>query len=131
MKAIKHLIQEEKDKKSFDAKPVKAVRAKKYIEPIIANFRRTKKGRALVEQEFRSLLEFESKNFPLKSMLTPDGAQVRFSEKGSVKSVSVEELMGKVFDFFSYYFFDVRNKTAFGVKVQGWLNDAAGHLNGL
>ena len=124
MKALKHLVVEEQ-KKAQESKGVKIVRGKRYIVPDIVNFRRTKKGKALMQQELRLLLEFQAKNFPTKPMLTVDRLSVRFSEQNTVCTVTMESLMDKVFDFFSYYFHDVRSKQAFGVKVQGWLVDAA------
>jgi hypothetical protein len=125
MKALNHLVSEEQ-KKAQESTGVKIVRGKRYIVPEIVNFRRTKKGKALMQQELRLLLEFQTKNFPTKPMLTVDRLSVRFSEQNTVNTVTMESLMEKVFDFFSYYYHDVHSKQAFGVKVQGWLVDAAG-----
>lgn len=122
MKALNHMVAEEQ-KKVQESKGVKHVRGKRYIVPDIVNFRRTKKGKALMQQELRLLLEFETRNFPTKPMITVDGLNVRFSEQDMVVTVSMESLMEKVYDFFSYYFHDVRNKQSFGVKVSGWLMD--------
>eukprot|EP00435_Cladocopium_sp_Y103_P015928 s3742_g3.t3 len=123
MKALHHLVTQEQ-KKAEESKGVKIARGKRYIVPEIANFRRTKKGKALMQQELRLLLEFETKNFPTKPMLTPDHLSVRFSEQDTVNTVTLASLMDKVYEFFSAYFYDVRNnKQAFGVKVQGWLTD--------
>lgn len=127
MKALKYLVEEEKTKKvDAEVKAAKAGKAqqRKYIEPTIENFRRTNRGQKLVQQELLALLNFQARNFPLKPMMSMNKDKIRFTEEGQNFEVSVEEIMGKIHQFFSFYFREIRKKESYGVKVQGWLNEA-------
>ena len=122
MKALKFLVEEARMKQVEDvSKASKKERPRKFIEPLIENFRRTQKGEKLVQQELWSLLNFQAKNFPLKPMLSEDKKVIRYTEQKENREVPVDEVMSKIHMFFSVWFRDERNKQAYGVKVQGWL----------
>lgn len=126
VKALAHLIGEKKRLVEKLAKKPPQPQQKKYIPPEIDNFRRSKRGAALVQQELRLLLHFQQKAFPKKPMMTPGGETVRFTESGANQSVPFQSLSDKIHGFFSTYFHDVRNRQAYGVKVQAWLREVSG-----
>ena len=125
MQALDFLI-EEKKKEAKAAPKKKAHVPKKYIEPLVENFRRTKKGDRLVQQEVRLLLELQNKHFPAKPMLSPDGGTVRYTVEKVAHSVPMQELSAKIGSFFSSFFQEIRNKQSYGVKVQSWLQEVLG-----
>ena len=125
MQALDFLI-EEKKKEAKAAPKKKAHVPKKYIEPLVENFRRTKKGDRLVQQEVRLLLELQNKHFPAKPMLSPDGGTVRYTVEKVAHSVPMQDLSAKIGSFFSSFFQEIRNKQSYGVKVQSWLQEVLG-----
>ena len=125
MQALDFLIEEKKNEAKAAPKK-KAHVPKKYIEPLVENFRRTKKGDRLVQQEVRLLLELQNKHFPAKPMLSPDGGTVRYTVEKVAHSVPMQDLSAKIGSFFSSFFQEIRNKQSYGVKVQSWLQEVLG-----
>lgn len=95
----------------------------KHIPPIIDNFKRTKKGGVLINQELRRLLNEQMRMFPKRSMLTMDSDKVRFAISGENKSISRTELELKAPIFFSAFFVGIRRKLDYGARVQKWLSE--------
>jgi hypothetical protein len=120
MRALNHL-----DKTMpCDNKPLVKNRGRgktaKYIKPCPDNFRRTKQGDKLVRQELKRLLEEEAKMFPHKAMMNADQSHVLFTQSGTNKQITMEELMEKAPGFFSVYFTTIRKKADYGQKVYSW-----------
>eukprot|EP00435_Cladocopium_sp_Y103_P022614 s3656_g5.t1 len=109
-------------------KPRGRGKAKKYIKPCPDNFRRTKDGAKLVQQEMKRLLEEQAKMYPHKAMLSPDQSHVRFTHSGTNKQIPLDELMEKAPGFFSVYYTTIRKKADFGQKVYDWFQAVTGLL---
>lgn len=80
------ILEAEKEKLSNVPEAKKLSRKKKYIQLVIENFRRSKKGNQLIEQELELLIEYQARMFPGKPMATPDKVSIRFME-GGVKNL--------------------------------------------
>lgn len=98
-------------------------RAPKYIQPLLDNFRRSKRGFKLMWQEVAKLLRIQGKTFPNKAMVNLDGTWVTWNYSGQSGKISMEELGIKVPAFFDSYFVNIRKRIDFGHRVQKWIND--------
>ena len=96
---------------------------RRYIVPIVGNFKRTKQGRALMEQECRKLIELQATKFPAKSMVDIDNKTITYSYNGTSGAISMTEFLLKAPVFFDNYFVSVRKKVEFGAKVHSWITD--------
>lgn len=94
----------------------------RYIQPAVANFRRTKKGYALIRQEITSLLKLQAHVLPAKAMLDVDHVNVSFTYNGKSGTVKREEVLLKAPSFFDSFFVQIRNKIQWGGRVQSWLS---------
>ena len=94
------------------------------IEPVIENFKRTKKGFKLMSQEMERLLQKQCELFPAKCMTNVDFTEVRFTYKGEAKKIGTGALLKKTPYFFSAFYSSIRNKLLFGQKVMSWYQTA-------
>lgn len=108
-----------KEKKQAKGRP------SRYIKPCIDNFRRSKKGSALIRQEVKRLLVDQAKAFVKKPMLDPNEEFVRYSEHGKATQIKLTALLEKAPMFFSIYFTNIRKKIDFGHRVHKWLVEVA------
>ena len=125
MKVLEHLKNEAKtnDADVASAPQKKARRAGKFIEPLAMNFKRSKKGDKLVQQEVKRLLDKQKSLFATKPMWNAGVSEVRYTDNGETKSISTKMLMLQAPLFFSLFFSSIRQKLLFGTKVQQWLVD--------
>ena len=113
---------EEEEKESKAKKTTATTKGtRRYIVPIVDNFRRSKKGRRLVEQECNKLLDLQVKTFPNKSMLDVDGKVISYDYNGRQGTISKAEFLLKAPYFLESYFVNTRRKVDFGAKVHGML----------
>ena len=103
------------------AMPKKKVRRCKWIEPIAQNFKRTKNGSKLIQQQIKTLLDRQKTLFAVKPMLNDPETEVRYNDCGEAKSIGTNLLLARAPYFFSGVFGAIRNKLHFGTKVQQWL----------
>jgi hypothetical protein len=95
-------------------------REPRFIQPTVENFRRTKKGASLMEQELRRLVQKQAKKMPSKALLDVDETKITFQFQEKKGTLSVQDLCMKGPQFLDAYFRDYRNKIVFGTKVQTW-----------
>lgn len=116
-------------KKSQTEQPASKKRvagAPRYIQPIVANFKRTKAGGRLIVQELKKLLDGQMRMFPHKSFWNVDQSMVSFKDaKGEQSQIAADDLMLKAPHFFSLYFQSIRRKLDYGHRVQNWLANVA------
>lgn len=124
MKVLAYLRKESEDEKKQPKLPVKRGRGPKFIQPMAVNFKRSLKGKRLIVQEVRRLLEKQKALFPTKPMADVDFSNIRFTDHGETKSISYALLMQKAPKFFDSFFSGTRNKLLYGTKVQEWLSQA-------
>lgn len=105
-----------------DEKKAVAKKRQRYIQPIVDNFRRNKKGVKLMVQEMDRLLAKQCKLFPNRAMVDLDDKICTFTYNGQTGTILKEELLTKTPVFFDHYFLQVKKKVEFGAKVQGWLS---------
>ena len=77
-------------------------RPAKYIKPVIENFKRTKAGFKLVQQEVKRLLVDQTKKFPHKAMMDVNEEKVSFTQNGSTNTIKLTELLTKAPHFFPF-----------------------------
>lgn len=94
---------------------------KRRVVPIVDNYRRSKKGSALIRQEVEKLLILQCKIFPNKAMLNVDGDRVAWVYNGSKGEISKEEFLLKRPVFFGCVYLDERRKVHWGPKVRSWI----------
>ena len=109
--AMKQEEEQAKEKKSSGKRS-------RWINPIVENFKRTKKGRALMAQEMTRLIREQAKAMSAKALLDVNGKVVAWQYKGDKGSISLQELVEKTPVFFDAFFQEVRNKLMFGSKCQ-------------
>ncbi|CAL1133760.1 unnamed protein product [Cladocopium goreaui] len=120
-RALNYLKVEFKKAGCKEKKVVAKGRPSRYIKPSIDNFRRSKKGSALIRQEVKRLLVDQAKAFVKKPMLDPNEEFVRYSEHGKATQIKLTALLEKAPMFFSIYFTNIRKKIDFGHRVHKWL----------
>ena len=113
-----------KEEKRGTKRP-RAGRPQQYIKPVAENFKRTKQGNRLVQQQIRRLLDEQQRVFPHKPMWTVDKDSVRFTDKGQTHTIQCRDLMQKAPVFFSTYFATIRKKLDYGHRVHKWLSDVS------
>lgn len=96
-------------------------REAKYIQPIVANYKRNKRGVALVRQELKGLLVLQGKKMPSKAMMDCEGKTIEYQYQGRSGSITVEKFLLKGGEFFDAFFVKVRKKVLYGSKVQAWI----------
>ena len=111
----------EEQQEEVKKKPGGGKRGPKWINPVAANFKRTKQGRALMVQEVTRLVHHQSKVMPNKAVLDLNNKEVSWEYKGDSGCISVQELCHKAPIFFDHFFSEVRNKLMFGAKIQAWI----------
>ena len=79
-------------------------RPAKYIKPVIENFKRTKAGFKLVQQEVKRLLVDQTKKIPHKAMMDVNEEKVSFTQNGSTNTIKLTELLTKAPHFFHFLF---------------------------
>ena len=124
-RALNYLKVEFKKAGCKEKKVVAKGRPSRYIKPSIDNFRRSKKGSALIRQEVKRLLVDQAKAFVKKPMLDPNEEFVRYSEHGKATQIKLTALLEKAPMFFSIYFTNIRKKIDFGHRVHKWLVEVA------
>ena len=100
-------------------------RPNQFIKPVAENFKRTKAGARLVQQQIRRLLDEQQKMFPHKPMWSVDKDSIRFTDKGETHTIKCKDLMEKSPVFFSTYFNTIRKKLDYGHRVHRWLSDVS------
>ena len=123
LRALAYLNEEASKNQSSPTKKRKT--GKRYIKPIAENFRRSKMGAALVQQEMKKLIEEQSKIFPDKSMQAVSG-DVRYTENGKNSTIKMDRLLHVAPLWFSAYYATIRNKLHYGVQVQTALSSVPG-----
>jgi hypothetical protein len=111
---------EEAEKDSMP-KPAAKKREAKYIQPIVANYRRTKKGCALMRQELKRLLETQAKRMPGKALMDCEEKKVDYEYQGRKGSISVEKFLLKGPEFLDAFHTKIRKMILFGAKIQQWI----------
>ena len=72
-------------------------------------------------QELNKLVQTQAKTYPEKSCLDADGKKLSYQFNGKAGTMSLEMFLLKGPKFFDNYFYQVRKKSIFGSRVQGWL----------
>ena len=108
-------MNEEKAKKPYKK------RCPRYIQPTVANFKRTKRGYALMRQELKRLLVIQAKKMPSKALMDCEEKTIQYSFQNHTGTISVEKFLLLGPEFLDAFYADVRKKIMFGAKVQSWL----------
>ena len=102
-------------------KITRAKRGPKYIQPVVANFMRTKRGYALMRQELKRLLVVQAKKMPSKALMDDEEKTIQYSFQDRSGTISLEKFLLLGPEFLDVFFSGVRKKIMFGAKVQSWL----------
>ena len=114
-KSLGEEMNEEKEKKTYKK------RGPQYIQPTVANFKRSKRGYALMRQELKRLLVTQAKRMPSKALMDGEEKTIEYSFQNHTGTISVEKFLLLGPEFLDAYFTDVRKRIMFGAKVQSWL----------
>ena len=68
-------------------------RKAKWIRPLVENFKRTKAGNRLIQQEMLKLLADQCRMFPLRSMKDASGDIVRYSANGKNFEIKLSDVL--------------------------------------
>ncbi len=117
---MKWLKENESNADGGEVKKTTGKRGKRYIVPMVDNFRRSVKGYQLMKQEMGRMLDRQSKAFPAKSMLDLDQKMVSWSYGSETGKIAREELITKTPHFLDSYFVEVRCRVDFGARCQSW-----------
>jgi len=119
-RAVAEIAKQVPDEDEAAQKKTQQKRARKWIQPIVANYRRNKRGRALIQKQINKVIHLQGRLMPRQAMVDINGKTVSWKIYGKDGTVPMNQLVEKSSLFFDAYLKDFRKHLVYGSKVHSW-----------